>query len=300
MHLPLVSVVMSVRNAGKELLGSIYSILDQENISFELIVINDGSTDETGTILANIAQKDPRITVLTREARGLTASLIEGCEHAQGEFIARQDAYDYSMPERLNAQAYYLATRPSASMCSSHVRFITKERATVLVSSEKVVNFEKTFTGIIHGSVMFRKKDYEKAGGYRRQFYYAQDVDLWSRLVEIGEHIVVPKVLYENCIYPGSISGSRKKEQTKFHQFIVAASKARRLGEQESIWLAKASTFSKHCQSAIKNKNTSSGAYFIGACLINTHPLLAKKYLLMTLDSNPFHLRARLKILSLT
>ena len=299
MHLPLVSVVMSVRNAGKKVLGSIYSILDQENVNLELIVVNDGSTDETGTVLASIAQKDPRINVLSREARGLTASLIEGCEHAQGEFIARQDAYDYSMPERLSVQAYFLAARPSASMCSSHVRFITEERVTVLVNSVQVVKFETRFTGIIHGSVMFRKKDYEKVGGYRREFYYAQDVDLWSRLIEVGDHIAVPKILYENCIYPGSISGSRKKEQTKFHQFIVAASKARRSGKQENVWLARASTFSKHCQSAIKTKNTSSGAYFIGACLINTHPSLAKKYLLMSLDSNPFHLRARLKILRL-
>lgn len=300
MYLPLVSVVMSVKNTGKEILGTIRSVLDQKNINLEFIIVDDGSTDETRTVLANIAQEDARITVLIREARGLTESLIEGCEHAKGEFIARQDAYDFSMPERLHAQAAYLAAKPSASMCSSHVRFITEEKVTVLVNSTSNIEFYKGFAGIVHGSVMFRKNDYKRVGGYRRQFYYAQDVDLWSRLVEVGEHIVIPRILYDNCLYPGSISGSRRREQTKFHQFIVAASKARRSGKQESVWLARASTFSKQCQMNSNNRNNNNnGAYFIGACLINTHPILARKYLLMSLDSNPFNLRARLKILRL-
>lgn len=300
MHLPLVSVIMSVRNGSGHILKTIHSILEQKDIDLEFIIVDDGSTDNTIDILSSIAAKDFRIKLLSREGRGLTVSLIEACEVAKGEFIARQDAYDYSMPERLYTQATSLVVRPNASLCSSHVRFITKERASILIQSPTESDAKEGLTGIIHGSTMFRKKDYLKVGGYRKEFYYAQDVDLWSRLVEVGEHIVIPYILYENCLYPDSISGLRRKEQTKLHSFIVRASQARRSGGEESKWLSKASLFSEKCRKKTKKKvNKSSGAYFIGACLINSYPLLAKKYLRLSLESNPFNIRARLKMLSI-
>jgi glycosyltransferase involved in cell wall biosynthesis len=300
MHLPLVSVVMSVRNGGIKLLGSIQSILQQKDVDFEFILIDDGSTDETRRVLDEIAATEPRIRFLTRNARGLTVSLIEGCNEARGQFIARQDAYDYSMPERLLTQAEMLQTEQTASMCSSHVRFITEEKVTLLIQSPTESIAKEGLSGIIHGSTMFRKSDYIKVGGYREEFYYAQDVDLWSRLVEVGSHLVIPRVLYENCIYPGSISGSRRKEQVTLHAFIVGATQARRSGTDEGKWLRKASVFSEKCRIASTKKvNPSSGAYFIGACLLKKHPSLARKYLQLSLQSNPLNLRARFKILSL-
>lgn len=300
MHLPLVSVVMSVRNGGEQLFDTITSILNQTGIDLEFIIVDDGSTDQTRAFLSEIALQDSRIKLIARGPRGLTASLIEACEYASGELIARQDAYDYSVPDRLRIQAKSLTAKPSASMCSSHVKFITQERVDILIdlSSEEETN--SGLSGIIHGSVMFRRKDYVRVGGYRAEFYYAQDVDLWTRLVEVGDHIVVPQVLYENCIHPNSISGSRKREQTKFHRFIVKAREARRSGKAESRWLAKASRFSTECKTAsYNNKNDGNGAYFIGSCLIKNYPLLAKKYLEISINTNPFHIRARLKILGL-
>jgi glycosyltransferase involved in cell wall biosynthesis len=300
MHLPLVSVVMSVRNGGIKLNETIRSVLEQECIDFEFILIDDGSTDDTRRVLTEFAARDPRIRLLIRDGRGLTISLIEGCEEARGQFIARQDAYDYSMPGRLRRQADVLQTQPTASMCSSHVRFITEEKVTLPIQTHTESAARDGLSGIIHGSTMFRKSDYIKAGGYRKEFYYAQDVDLWSRLVEVGRHIIIPELLYENCIYPGSISGSRKKEQTTLHSFIVGATQSRKVGKNEDKWLAKASYFSeKYRIASMKRTNNSSGAYFIGACLLNKHPVLAKKYLQMSLQSNPLNLRARLKILNL-
>lgn len=300
MNLPLVSVVMSVRNGGIKLNETIQSILEQKYIDFEFILIDDGSTDGTRIVLTEIAARDPRIRLLVRDGRGLTTSLIEGCLQARGQFIARQDAYDYSMPERLRSQAYIFQTEPTTSLCSTHVRFITEEKVTLPIQSPTESLARDGLSGIIHGSTMFRKSDYMKVGGYRKQFYYAQDVDLWSRLVEVGSHIVIPEVLYENCLYPGSISGSRRKEQLTLHSFIVGATQARKAGRDEDKWLAKASYFSEKYRIASKKKiNYSSGAYFIGACLLNKHPVLAKKYLKMSLQSNPLNLRARLKLLNL-
>jgi glycosyltransferase involved in cell wall biosynthesis len=300
MKAPLVSVVMSVRNGGLSLLDSIHSVLDQEGVDIEFIIIDDGSTDDTLSILLNVSSKDTRVKVLQRKHRGLTASLIEGCKEAQGKLIARQDAYDFSLQNRLKQQAHILESTPEASMCSSYVRFITKEKVSVFTQKTHESLLSEGLSGVIHGSTMFKKDDYLKVGGYRQEFYYAQDVDLWSRLVEVGKHVVVPHILYENLIYPGSISGSRRKEQLFLHHLISRATKARRLGFSEDRWLKKASFFSQKCRAnTATNHKSSDGAYFIGSCLLKTDPSLAKKYFEMSLKSNPLNIKARLKVLSI-
>jgi glycosyltransferase involved in cell wall biosynthesis len=300
MNAPLVSVVMGVRNGGAALLESINSILEQRGVEFEFIIIDDGSTDDTESVLSDVCANDSRVKLIKRKPSGLTISLIEGCKAANGKYIARQDAHDYSLPNRLSNQVATLEANPDASMSSSHVKFITQERATVFtkLNTDSIVN--DGLSGIIHGSTMFRKDSYFKVGGYRHQFYYAQDVDLWSRLVEVGEHIVIPEVLYENCLYPGSISGSKRKEQIALHKLITKATRARRSGADESIWLNKAFIFSNKCRKNTAHKgDNSNGAYFIGSCLARSNPLLAKKYFDMSIKSNPFNLRARLKTLGI-
>jgi glycosyltransferase involved in cell wall biosynthesis len=291
---------MSVRNGGIRVIDSIYSVLNQQDIDLEFILINDGSDDETLSMLLNLVRKDSRIRLLDRPPRGLTESLIEGCAEAKGEFIARQDAFDYSMPERLRTQATTLQKEPTASICSSHVRFITEERAAIFIQAPSSSGLNDGLSGIIHGSTMFRKSHYSRVGGYRKEFYYAQDVDLWTRLIEIGEHIIIPRVLYENCLYPSSISGTRKNEQKKLHAFIVRATRARRTGVSETIWLKRAARFSERCrQRSAKKSNLSQGAYFIGSCLVANSPLLARKYLRLSIEYNPLNLRAILKIRNL-
>ena len=103
-----VSVVMSVYNGALNLTPSMNSILSQEGVSLEFIVVNDGSTDNTGEILDDFARRDPRVRVIHQENTGLTRALIRGCDAALGEFIARQDAGDISLPGRLKNQAAVL------------------------------------------------------------------------------------------------------------------------------------------------------------------------------------------------
>lgn len=149
-----------------------------------------------------------------------------------------------------------------------------------------------------HGSVLMRRSRYEQVGGYRADFYYAQDIDLWSRLVETGAHRVVSEVLYEADLSPGSISGSRRLEQEAFHRLIVACTKARRAGAPEDPWLAEARALSDSCRAARRDpRREASGAYFIAACLAAEHPQLSTRYLRRTLELDPRHLRARLRLL---
>lgn len=295
---PLVSVVMGVRNGAATLNATLQSLTEGQDLDLEILVVNDGSTDSSGSILATWAERDPRIRVFEREGRGLTRSLIEGCAVARGTYIARQDAGDRSLPGRLARQAALLDHDPDAGLCSTHVRLMAEEGATVTVTR---LAEETLADGLIgpasHGSVMMRRRAYEQAGGYRAAFYYAQDLDLWSRMVENGSHRVVPEVLYEASISPGSISGSRRSEQEAFHALIVGATRARRSGEPEAPWLEQAETLTESCRKARRSpKGEARGAYFIAACLEAEHPQLAQAYLRRTLELNPWHLKARLRL----
>jgi glycosyltransferase involved in cell wall biosynthesis len=296
--LPRVSVVMGVRNGDDSIASTIGSLTSQQGVDLEVIVVNDGSSDRTGEILATLAAADARLRVVNREGRGLTASLIEGCRMARGDFIARQDAGDWSLPGRLHRQAAFLLAHPEASLCSSHVRCLVAEGATVRVNAPDPASLADGLTGpAIHGSVMMRHSSYLAVGGYRQAFYYAQDIDLWSRMVEIGSHLVLPEVLYEATLSPQSISGSRRQEQETFHSFIVGATRARRSGSAEEPWLERAAALSQQCRQAPRNpEREAAGAYFIGASLAAQQPELARRYLRRALQLNPWHLKARLKL----
>jgi glycosyltransferase involved in cell wall biosynthesis len=102
--LPDVSVVMSVYNGADRLHETLESVLSQQGVSLEFIIIDDGSTDRSDVILANYARHDPRVQILYQPNQGLTRALIRGCEAAKGKYIARQDAGDISLPDRLRLQ----------------------------------------------------------------------------------------------------------------------------------------------------------------------------------------------------
>ena len=300
---PLVSVVMGVRNGGPELADTLESLTTQQGVDFEIIVVNDGSTDGTAELLADWSTRDPRLVVLQRSGRGLTASLIEGCQLARGTYLARQDSGDRSLPGRLAAQVACLKADPEASLCSTFVRLLVPEGATLTVNAPDEASLADGLTGPAHhGAVMMLRSVYEQVGGYRLAFHYAQDIDLWTRLVELGRHRIVPLILYEATVAPTSISGSRRKEQEQFHSYIVNLTHARRQGLSESSWLAKAEALSVNCKTSPakgRRQGAANGAYFIGACLEKDHPQLAAKYFKQALDLNPLHMKARLKLFSL-
>lgn len=302
-EVPLVSVVMGVRNGGADLADTLESLTSQQGLAYEIIVVNDGSTDGTADLLDELSARDPRLVVLHRSGRGLTASLIEGCQLARGTYIARQDSGDRSLPGRLAAQVACLTADPEASLCSTFVRLLVPEGATLTVNAPNEETLADGLTGPAHhGSVMMLRSAYEKAGGYRQAFHYAQDIDLWTRLVELGRHRVVPNIFYEATVAPGSISGSRRKEQEQFYSYIVNLTNARRQGLSESMWLAKADTLSFKCRNAPskgRRNGAANGAYFIAACLENDYPQLASKYFKQALDLNPMHMKARLKLFRL-
>jgi glycosyltransferase involved in cell wall biosynthesis len=304
----MVSVVMAVRNGGPSLAATLHSVLSQEDVPLEFVVVDDGSSDHTPELLAQHATRDPRLHVITTAPRGLTQALISGCEAARGEWIARQDAGDQSLPGRLARQLALVKADPGAVLCSAAARFVAPPRPgagagepplELFVSRIPEHRLQSGLEGPSHhGSVMFSREAYRQVGGYRAPFYCAQDIDLWSRLVELGCHRVHPEVLYQAGASPGSISGQQRREQLRFHALIRSASVARRRGFSETPWLAKAERLSARCRGGrAGTRRQAGGAYFIAACLRGRHPQASRAYLREALRLDPLHLRARLRLL---
>jgi glycosyltransferase involved in cell wall biosynthesis len=194
---PEISVVMGVYNAGPILRETLDSLLIQQECDVEVVVVDDGSTDTTARALEEYALRDQRVRVITQENRGLTRALVAGCAAARGRFIARQDAGDLSDERRLSVQREMLDLNPAVSFVSCATQYTGPEFEPLwitrptgeAISAVRVIdesNLGRLRDGPTHhGSVMFRKEHYLRAGGYRSEFYYGQDFYLWYRLAEL-------------------------------------------------------------------------------------------------------------------
>jgi glycosyltransferase involved in cell wall biosynthesis len=298
MNPPLVSVVASVHNGADYLRASLESVIKQEGVSFELVVVDDGSTDDSPRILAELASADARLRVLRQENQGLTRSLIRGCAEARGVFIARHDTDDLSLPGRLAKQAERLDREPELAMVSCWARAVGPV-GEVLYEIERPAEKAEATNLLLncrkgpshHGSVMFRKAAYERVGGYRPQFYFAQDSDLWLRLGEVGGIAYVPQVLYEFSIRESAISSSRRQLQSRIARLVHDCKDARSQGKSEEDILNDAAKMRPGSVGAIAPDATA-GAYFIGRCLVSRKDPRARQYLAKVLRQKPWKVGA--------
>jgi glycosyltransferase involved in cell wall biosynthesis len=292
---PVVSVVTGVFNGAAYLESSVESVLAQTGVALELVVVDDGSTDGSSGILARLAARDPRLRVIRQENEGLTRSLVRGCAEARGTFIARHDADDLSLPGRLAAQAHALERDTSLTLVASWVHCIGPE-GELLFDVRRAENADEATramleseAGPVHGSAMFRKADYERAGAYRAEFRVAQDWDLWLRLLDRGRCAFVPEFLYAHRIQADSISARRKMEQERSREVARQCRELRTRGVPEDAALQ---ALAGRLRSA-RPTPAGSGAYFIGKCLLDRRDPRAVAYLRRSVRENPRHLRAR-------
>jgi len=185
--MPKISVVMSVYNGEKYLTQAIESILGQTYTDFEFIIINDGSTDKGLDIINEYRQRDERIVVISRENKGLVYSLNEGVNKARGEYIARMDPDDISIPVRFEKQLKYIQDE-GLDVCGTWAEGIDScgikiRNVDYPPNSDKIKSFTLFHNPIIHSSVIFRKDIFEKVGGYKKFFRYIEDYELWTRVV---------------------------------------------------------------------------------------------------------------------
>ncbi len=305
MENPEVSVVMSVYNGAGSLPATLQSVLSQQGCHFEFIVVNDGSSDESGRILGEWAARDARLRVIHQANTGLTRALIRGCSEARGEFIARQDCGDVSLSGRLAAQVASLRAAPISVATSCHTRFIGPANEWLY---DQTIDEATLNAGLIgeggrfhgpshHGSVMMRSKTYRDVGGYRDAFYFAQDLDLWTRLADMGRFCVVDECLYEAKLEPQSISGTQTAEQNGLAELIGLATVARRVGEPEVDFLQKAANIQPVKRAGLQDR-IARGNYFIGSCLAKRDPAAASTYFGRAVALRPAYLKAWFKLIA--
>ena len=187
-----ISVVMSVYNAEKYLSEAIGSILSQTLGDFEFILVDDASTDGSPALLERYAALDGRIVLLKNpENIGLTKSLNRGLAVARGEYIARMDADDISVPERFAKQAAFLDAHPDYSFVSCIGRYIDEngnpEQLRLFPeTNEEIYAMMPKVDAVMHPGVMFRRDDIAKIGNYCEDFRVVQDYDLWFRGMAAG------------------------------------------------------------------------------------------------------------------
>ena len=217
---PLLSVVMSVYNGETYLADAVDSILAQTFRDFEFIIIDDGSSDGSLGILQDYAARDPRIRIVEQENTGLTIALCRGVEMSRGTYVARMDADDISLPNRFEKQIALLEMRPdlSASTCGVEHFFDDGSISHIahIAINPQLIPLYMCFSNRIggHGQVMFRRSAYDAAGGYDPSFRYAQDYDLWTRLLDTGGFGVLDDTLYRFRTGHDSISKRSKSAQT--------------------------------------------------------------------------------------
>lgn len=299
---PLVSVVMSVYN-GEEYLGkALDSVLAQEGVEFEVVVVDDGSSDGSGDLLEERASSDPRLRVIRQPNGGLTRALIRGCKEARGDLIARQDADDVSLPGRLEKQARAMLADPSLAMVSCWARAVAPGGERLWVNRHDADPVEARRQLLLerrgppgHGTVMFRKSIYEAVGGYRPQFWFAQDSDLWLRLAEVGGFLCLPEVLYENRIGDTNISTRWRRIQRRFGDFGHACRQCRLRGEPEERLLREAADLARKVAGAEVRSSgrRAAGSYMIGRWLLRERNPAALQYFERAVEREPWNLKAR-------
>jgi glycosyltransferase involved in cell wall biosynthesis len=208
---PPVSVVMAVRNGAAELPKAIESILAQTFTDFELIVVNDGSTDGTAAYLDAIP--DRRVRVVHQEGPALAAAINRGIALARGRYIARHDHDDISRPARFAKQVSFLDENPDFALVGTHADIWIgnqpTERAHDHPSDDAALRFELLFHNpFTQSSVMIRKAAIDAIGGYstdpKRQ--PPEDYELWSRLARRHRIANIPERLTIYREMPGSVS----------------------------------------------------------------------------------------------
>lgn len=305
---PDISVVMSVYNGGSSLAETIDSILSQEKVSFEFIIVNDGSTDKTKEILELYARRDSRVKIIHQENQGLTRSLVTGCAAAKGKYIARQDAGDISLPNRLVKQLRFIEQFPNAAFASCGTRYVgpageylfeVKRDPTTATELLKTLRIETIQGPSSHPSTMFSSRLYRSIGGYRSAFYFAQDLDLWIRLGERGSHVVMPDVLYQATFVVNSISGSFRDQQIATLRLILESARRRRDGLSDDDVLIEASAIKRNSSVSRRSRRVkrAKALYFVGACLRKNDDPRAASYFRRALLSYPLHFKSAVRFL---
>lgn len=225
---PLVSVLLPIYNAGPYLAAALGSILRQDYDRLEIIAIDDGSTDNSLQILQNYRKSDNRISIISRENRGLIATLNEGLAVARGELVARMDADDVAYPWRLSRQVDVFKQQPELALCGAGVDFLLGNRVIrglpdPVFKANLLRILSMFFTIFMHPTVVYNRNIIkEDILYYDENYKHAEDFDLFRRLADQYPAAMIPENLIAYRIHRDSVTNRHKQEMRRTHLKIVA------------------------------------------------------------------------------
>lgn len=207
---PLVSVILTAHNYGRFLKQSIESVLAQTWQDFELVIVNDGSSDNTEEVLAPYA-RDPRVIILTLAGVGLAAASNRGIHQSRGTYIMRLDADDFLDPHALSVEAGFLARHPKADLVypdfytvDEQGRFLGYTRVPRVQDGARLLD-----SNPLAGGALYRRSCYDSIGGYDETLRYQEDFDFWLRFTERFRAYGVGLPLLSYRQHAGSMSKNR-------------------------------------------------------------------------------------------
>jgi len=238
----MVTVLMPVRDTpGPMLDQAIESILSQTCARFEFLIVDDGSRSlETVEAIAQARRRDSRIRVEATEGIGITRALNLGLSLANGKWIARQDADDWSEPDRIAKQVEFFEANPTAVLCGTAAWTHRSDgrklwKAAMPGSHAEILRALEAGNPFFHGSAMFLKRAALEVGGYREAFACSQDYDFFWRLAEHGQAANLGEALYHYRYGHGSVSALRAGEQARAQIAARRLARARRDGDAEDV-----------------------------------------------------------------
>ena len=241
-HNPQITVILPAYNVAKYIGIAINSVLAQTFTDFELLIINDGSTDDTEKIIRSFS--DDRIRLINQTNQGVAAALNIGMLNARADLVARFDADDICLPERLMVQYNFLNDNPDYIIVGSDADYIDMNEEYVFTYSmpahanNEIQELHVNKCPFIHSAVLFRKEFILQAGGYNIEACAFEDHILWAKSIRLGKTCNLQQVLLQVRLNPESISIDEKWRTKRFREIKSQSISRGSLTMQEGIELS--------------------------------------------------------------
>jgi glycosyltransferase involved in cell wall biosynthesis len=262
-----ISVIMPVYNASKYLCEAIESILKQTFKDFEFIIIDDGSTDNSKDIIEYYKSLDSRIKFFIQENSGISKTLNKGINMAKGKYIARMDADDIALPNRLSIQYNFMENNPEYVLIGSNANVISKEGDFLYKSdlklTDELIRNQLPNNPFIHPSTFMKRESLILVGGYDEKIiHHVEDQILWNKLAEFGKLGNIEESLLSYRLVPSSVSNRTVKQCQKL-SIIVNQSIIKGEFTQDSIESILALTAKKSHKNQLSNYYLSVGKVYL-------------------------------------
>lgn len=300
---PEITVLMPAYNAEKYIAEAITSVLKQSFSDFELLIVNDGSTDHTVKIIESF--RDDRIVLIHQENQGVSSALNTGLNYARADYIARFDADDICNRDRLKIQYNFITTYPEYDIIGSAADYLDVEGNYIFTQhpvahlNEEIQALKYTVCPFIHSSVFYKKEVILSNGGYNEHAYTFEDHFLWVNILKNAKACNLSQALIKVRLNPESITIDEKWRTRKFREIKYSTLKRRSITAAEGLELQEigdrqylpkikeGAYYALCCKKFLVNNYQPEKARWHVTKAISLHPLRIDNYLLYVISYFP-------------